>query len=142
MVVFDLQCQAGHRFEGWFEDLNDLKKQLKRGDLSCPVCGEDKVRQVPSGFAISRKGPGRERDDALAALGQAMVRHLREDYDNVGPEFANEALKIHYGASEPRNIRGVSTPDEEKMLEKEGVSFFKFTTVEQPAAKDDKGDDG
>jgi len=48
-----------------------------------------------------------------------------ENFEDVGPQFAKEALKIHYGASEARNIRGVSTAEEEKMLKEEGVDFFK-----------------
>jgi len=32
---------------------------------------------------------------------------------------------MHYGVSEARNIRGVSTKEEEKTLIEEGVQFFK-----------------
>jgi hypothetical protein len=43
-------------------------------------------------------------------------------------------LKIHYGASAPRNIRGVSTPREEKTLKDEGIQFFKLP---MPSTKED-----
>ena len=43
-----------------------------------------------------------------------------------------EALKIHYGATEPRNIRGVSTPAEEEILKEEGIEFFKIPTTLPP----------
>jgi Uncharacterized protein conserved in bacteria len=57
-----------------------------------------------------------------------LDEYLRDNFDDVGSGFATEAMKMHYGASEPRNIRGVSTEDEEKQLKKEGVSFFKVGT--------------
>jgi hypothetical protein len=125
MIVFDLKCGQGHAFEGWFDDLKDLEAQIKKGLVSCPVCGSEQVRRVPSAFAIS-KGRGQD-DHAKAAklLGQSLQRYFMENFEDVGPQFAKEALKIHYGASEARNIRGVSTAEEEKMLKEEGVDFFK-----------------
>jgi len=50
---------------------------------------------------------------------------VQKNFDDVGCNFAQEALKIHYGAVEPRNIRGVSTKEEEKTLKEEGIEFFK-----------------
>jgi hypothetical protein len=41
-------------------------------------------------------------------------------------------LKIHYGVTEARNIRGVSTQEEEKTLKEEGVRFFKVPMPEMP----------
>ncbi|MCK5312262.1 MAG: DUF1178 family protein, partial [Desulfobacteraceae bacterium] len=46
-----------------------------------------------------------------------------------------EALKMHYDASEPRNIRGTTTKDEDKLLEKEGIP-----TIKVPLLKDPKED--
>ncbi len=128
MVVFDLQCAAGHTFEGWFDDLKDLKSQVRRGLLTCPVCGESSVRQVPAGFAIARSKGGRrdEQQDMQRALGAAVRNYFINNFEDVGTGFAKEALKMHYGVSQARNIRGVSTEQEEKVLRREGVDFFKF----------------
>lgn len=129
MVVYDLQCELGHTFEGWFDSPKDLKAQIKKGLVTCPVCGGGQVRQVPAGFAIGKPGSGGEgpgQQQVSQALGKAFVRYLKDNFEDVGPRFATEALKIHYGAAESRNIRGVSTPDEEKMLQDEGVGFFKL----------------
>jgi hypothetical protein len=61
----------------------------------------------------------------MAYLGKKIVEYVEKNFDDVGCEFTKEALKIHYGASEPRNIRGVSTDEEEKTLKEEGIEFFK-----------------
>ena len=57
---------------------------------------------------------------------------MKNNFDDVGCDFAKEALKIHYGAVEPRNIRGVSTSQEEKVLRDEGIQFFKIPMPTPP----------
>lgn len=126
MIVFDLQCDRGHAFEGWFESLEDLEAQCRRKLVTCPVCGAAKVRRVPSSFGLAKRRSEPDHETAARLLGQALNRHLRENFEDVGARFANEALKIHYGVTPSRNIRGVSTPKEEDVLKKEGVEFFKF----------------
>ncbi len=136
MIVFDLKCDQEHPFEGWFDDLKDLEGQLKRGLVSCPVCGSEQVERVPSTFGIA-KGGGGQPDHEMAAkmLGQSLKRYFVENFEDVGPGFAKEALKMHYGASEPRNIRGVSTEEEEKVLKEEGIDFFKVGPMDPDEVK-------
>lgn len=38
MKVLDLQCDAGHVFEGWFGSEQDYQHQLARSLVSCPMC--------------------------------------------------------------------------------------------------------
>jgi len=39
MRVFDLECDQGHLFEGWFRSSEDYVKQQTEWQLACPVCG-------------------------------------------------------------------------------------------------------
>jgi hypothetical protein len=48
MLVVDLSCPHGHRFEGWFGSADDLASQQARGLVSCPVCGDLRVQRLPS----------------------------------------------------------------------------------------------
>jgi len=128
MIAYDLQCSEGHAFEGWFEDADAYEAQRKEGLLTCPVCSDGRVARVPSAFAIGRKPAGAESeiDAAAREIGRRMVDFVEKNFHDVGCDFAKEALKIHYGAAEPRNIRGNSTEAEEKTLTEEGVRFFKL----------------
>ena len=130
MIAYDLQCSNGHRFEGWFEDSQTYDRQNCQGLVSCPVCEDTAISKLPSTFAIKgTAGPSaanRGDKDAMAALGKQIVDYVENNFDNVGADFAQEALKMHYGVCEPRNIRGVSTPQEEETLKSEGVDFYKF----------------
>lgn len=131
MIAYDLRCQNGHTFEGWFKDAEEFKKQQCSGLIACPVCEDTAIARIPSTFAIKgtpAQAPVPQQNvnvDPRTVL-QAMQQFVDKHFDNVGTEFAKEALKIHYGVGEPRNIRGVSTPKEEETLRKEGVEFFKF----------------
>ncbi len=137
MIAYDLKCANGHVFEGWFDDLEAYEQQKEKGLICCPVCEDDHIERMPSMFAIKtssgteRKIPGEE--GQLEQLEKQMANYIEKNFDDVGSNFAKEALKIHYGASEPRNIRGSSSQEEEKILRKEGVKFLKLPV---PASHD------
>jgi hypothetical protein len=130
MIAFDLKCVNGHTFEGWFEDSRAYDEQKKKGLITCPVCSETMVSKIPSTFAIKGSQPSTSDRNSkpmeLKNIDQEIIDYVDKNFDNVGSDFAKEALKIHYGVKEPRNIRGVSTEEEEKTLKKEGIQFFKI----------------
>lgn len=131
MIVFDLSCEDGHRFEGWFADATECERELSENSVECPLCGNKNVSRAFSPFAIKSA----TRADGPPALPNPMelIKHISDmvkaNFHDVGSKFATEALKIHYGVSEARNIRGVSTQAEEKMLKDEGVEFIKVPVL-------------
>ena len=129
MIAYDLQCVNGHSFEGWFEDETSYLDQKNNGLVTCPLCDDTAVSRIPSAFAIksSSSGSGSKLSaEALANIGNQVAEYVEEHFDNVGADFAKEALKMHFGVSEPRNIRGTSTQEEEKTLQEEGIEFYKI----------------
>ncbi len=129
MIAYDLQCANGHNFEGWFEDHKAYETQEKKGLISCPVCHDTSVLRLPSTFAIKASPAiknSAEKSADLEKISEKVVDFVEKNFDDVGSDFAKEALKMHYGVSEARNIRGFSTKEEEKTLKKEGVQFFKI----------------
>lgn len=133
MIVFDLECAQGHCFEGWFDSIEAFEKQNSQGLVSCPICGDTNVRRVLSPVALKKRGqaqPPTEEESAnqidYKRLAQEVVKYVQENFEDVGPKFAAEALKMHYGVTEPRNIRGSATEEEEKILKEEGIEFFKI----------------
>jgi len=139
MIIFDLACTRGHRFEGWFASGEAFDRQQAGGQVRCPVCDDDTVSRLPSAHvAVSKSArvpapvapPAApvptEAADATAGLPPEVVAKLREIVratENVGPRFPEEARRIHYNESPARAIRGQASPEEADSLREEGIDF-------------------
>ena len=130
MIAFDLRCSNGHSFEGWFKDLESFNEQGSRGMIICPFCKSNRVSRELSPVAIkSPRGderPQQEDTPDYRKLAMGIMEYIQKNFEDVGTDFAKEALKIHYGVTEKRDIRGSATTEEEKTLKEEGIKFFKF----------------
>jgi hypothetical protein len=129
MIAFDLRCSNGHSFEGWFKDLESFNEQDSRDMIICPICKSNKVSRELSPVAIkSVRGEERPQQNKpdYRQLAMGVMEYIRNNFEDVGADFAKEALKIHYGVAEKRDIRGSATDEEEKTLKDEGIKFFKF----------------
>jgi hypothetical protein len=131
MIAFDLVCSNGHKFECWFKDSDSFEEQKSCGLVNCPICNDDRVEKAFSPFTIKRNG-GKKKGaaDPYRAL-QAVQEYLDKHFEDVGVDFTKEALKIHYGESKKRNIKGTATSDEEDLLKEEGVAFVKVPILKR-----------
>ena len=126
MVVYDIRCSHDHVFEAWFPDSAAFDTQAGAGHVTCPTCGDTRVVRAPMAPNISTgKGDAKRRElaeQAVKALTN-MREFIEQNCDDVGGRFAEEARKIHYGESAPRNIYGSATGDEAEALKDEGIEF-------------------
>jgi hypothetical protein len=126
MIKYALLCADGHDFEGWFASSSGYERQAEAGQIACPVCGGGKVSKamMAPNIATSEKrdgvGPPPVPREVVEML-RAVRRHVVENADYVGPRFAEEARKIHFGETEPRGIYGEATVTEAKALLNDGV---------------------
>lgn len=128
MVIYDLSCEHGHRFEGWFKSADDLVEQQQGHLLNCPVCGSSEVVKLPTASRINRRHPKEDLSpdklsDIEGSLREKIYKYVDDNYDDVGNQFPEEARKIHYGETEQRNIRGTASQDEVNELHEEGVNI-------------------
>ncbi len=123
MIVYRLTCKREHEFEAWFRDSAACDAQIAEGQVVCPHCGDARVQKSLMAPNVAPKpaedGPARRH----RAMLQALRRHVEENCDYVGPRFAEEARRIHYGETDPHGIYGETTPDEAEALADEGVEF-------------------
>lgn len=152
MISFDLCCDQGHSFEGWFASSSDYEIQNTTGLLTCPVCGESSVHKMLSVPNVGRKGnrQGQQTQpmststplpDTVPAAGQmvnapvspevmaeivqkvaAAQAEMLENSQWVGRQFAETARAIHYGESDDRLIHGEASRQEAEALAEEGVA--------------------
>jgi hypothetical protein len=146
MIVYDLACPAGHRFEGWFASGEEFARQQQRDLLRCPVCDDAKVERLPSARVAVSKGaspaapapavetasPPSPGGEAISGIPQDVITKLREivrNTENVGRRFPEEARKIHYEEVPARAIRGQASPEEAKALRDEGIDFASLPPI-------------
>lgn len=139
MIVFDLSCPAGHRFEGWFASSDDFGDQQRRGFLSCPHCGSAGVEKAPMAPAVPRKGNqvavrtapsaqpvagGKAPPELQEIMGKlaAMQAEVLKTSQWVGDKFAKESRAMHYGEREAGPIHGQASLAEAKELFEEGIA--------------------
>ena len=124
MIVYNLRCKNGHEFEGWFKDSAAFDGQAKAGRVVCPVCESKSVGKAIMAPAVAGAKKPTATDGETKKMRQFMTglrKYVQENADYVGPKFAEEARKIHYGESEERHIYGEATLKEAKDLLDEGV---------------------
>ncbi len=78
-------------------------------------------------------GPGRyATDPAGAKVGELMKQlsdlrvQIEKNCDYVGPQFAEEARKMHYGEAEKRNIYGEASDVDARELADEGIEVSRI----------------
>ena len=164
MIVFDLQCEHGHRFEGWFKSSSSFEDQKTRGLLMCPECGTHAVIKAPmapavpaksntlseqlphnqphtaepqpqsEGQAVSNAEPPIEVKKAIKALAKAQAQALKNS-TYVGENFAKEAREMHYGERDEALIHGQASLEEAKELVEEGVPIAPLPLPVAPPEK-------
>ncbi|TNE34887.1 MAG: DUF1178 family protein [Alphaproteobacteria bacterium] len=140
MIVFDLICDEGHRFEGWFGNSQDFADQQECGLVACPQCGSPAISKAPMAPAVPAKGNTRpeptvaadsvpvsnkplpvEVQKALATLAKAQENALKNS-TWVGDKFAEQSRAMHYGEQTEKPIHGRASSEEAKNLLDEGIA--------------------
>src|SRR4051794_3098290 len=149
MIHYDLRCSQEHTFDGWFKDSAAFETLAGRGLGECPHCGDTKVERALMRPAVAKREalpgplpapqpPAAPPPDAVAggplpahlcAMLQRMRAEVEKHCDYVGPDFAEEARKIHRGESDKRGIYGETSPDQAEALAEEGIEFSRIPWV-------------
>ncbi|MBS0348946.1 MAG: DUF1178 family protein [Proteobacteria bacterium] len=135
MIVLDLSCEQGHRFEAWFASSDAFEQQQAGGLVSCPHCGTHQVKRLPSAPYVqtsSHTRPAEPDPQAIAAKLIEALRSAARQSEDVGERFVEEARRIHYGDAEERAIRGQAKPSDMIELIEEGIPILPV-----PPDKDD-----
>ncbi len=164
MIVFDLACSSGHRFEAWFRSGASYDEQADAGALVCPLCGNTDIVKAPMAPRVARSvlrstpsepdtgdaaedtpgapagesaggavlgpvsmpvsGPAERPQSDAEGLAQALNRlraSIEATCEDVGPRFAEEARRIHFGEASQRGIYGEASADDAAALRDDGI---------------------
>lgn len=145
MIHYALQCGQAHAFDGWFASSAAFDAQVERQLVTCPICSDVNVSRGLMAPGLSRKSNAAVTSETaaprpMAVAGPAMpdqlraaLQKLRSDVerncDYVGPDFAEEARRIHAGESEQRGIYGEASPEQAEALAEDGISVARVPWV-------------
>lgn len=139
MIVYDLRCDAGHDFEGWFADREAFGAQSRNAQLLCPYCGETRVERQVSKLRIGSSGEASatsmtssdcaapptsdQRKKALNKLAALQTEMLKQS-QWVGNAFARRARAMADGDEPSATIHGRATVAEAKAMHDDGVAVM------------------
>ncbi|MBL8658556.1 MAG: DUF1178 family protein [Rhodospirillales bacterium] len=158
MIVFDLACASGHRFEAWFLSGASFDEQADAGALVCPLCGNTDVIKAPMAPRVARSARSRAKigqaaeaeasagepgggtaaaaasgpvpapgdrlhvdADVVAKVLSRLRATIESTCEDVGPRFAEEARRIHFGETSERGIYGEASAEEAAALREDGI---------------------
>jgi len=137
MIRYALQCRKGHAFEAWFKSSGAFDEQAKSGKVLCAVCGSKKVEKALMAPNVAVRSedsvpvaqtPANPARDTMRREMMALMRKLRSEVEKnaeyVGPQFADEARKIHHEEAPARGIYGEASPEDVRGLQEEGIEFY------------------
>jgi hypothetical protein len=147
MIKFSLRCSNKHEFESWFQNGAVFEAQTSSGLVLCPICQTSSVAKAIMAPAVARRGRGgpapaceapaaspadppapvallSTADEEVRALIAELRKRILEQSDDLGANFAEEALKIHHGLVPDRLIHGQATFEEAHALVEEGVQIM------------------
>ncbi len=128
MIRYDLRCDQGHDFDGWFRSSEGFDSLRAAGQVSCTICGSTKVTKalMAPGVAVARsdapdlRQPRGEHESALEKLRAEVERNS----DYVGMSFAAEARAMHEGLKPERAIHGEAKLEEARQLLDDGIKVM------------------
>lgn len=137
MVIYDLICPWGHRFEGWFPSADAYETQSKQGLVPCEICGNTRVSKLPSGGhrrgSVPSERPAPSGDQTPLAFSGPLdqvtllkaVRHyVQSHFEDVGDRFAALARQVHFGKAPPKSIFGKVSKEEQEKLAEDEIPYF------------------
>lgn len=123
MIRYDLRCDNGHDFDGWFRSSDGFDGLRAAGQVACAICGSTAVAKAlmaPAARPSDKTRALSPRNPAETALEQ-LRDHVEKNSDYVGLKFADQARAMHDGDMPRRPIHGEARPDDARKLIEDGV---------------------
>jgi len=94
-----------------------------------PAAAAPPPAEAPAGVPAEVKMAGGRMPAQVVAVLQRIRAEVEKTCDYVGPDFADEARKIHHGETEPRSIYGEASEEEAESLADEGIEVGRIPWV-------------
>ncbi|SMO82643.1 DUF1178 family protein [Paracoccus laeviglucosivorans] len=120
MIRYDLRCDQGHDFDGWFRNSEGFEGLRKAGQVTCTHCGSPSVEKALMAPGVSTRDLHTPRTPQETAL-EKLREQVEANSDYVGMSFAAEARAMHEGDAPTRAIHGEARLEDAKKLLEDGI---------------------
>ena len=121
MIKYQLGCAScNYSFEAWFRNSSDYDDQEKSGLLECPSCNSKNISKALMAPNVQTS----EKKVAASVEFLKLKDYIKNNFEDVGSRFADEAIAIANGDSEDRNIYGSISKEDGEILDKEGIDYI------------------
>jgi len=136
MIKYNLKCNNNHEFESWFSNSIEFDNLKRKKLLECIFCFSKKINKSIMAPMISST---KENNYEIKNLNDNQniernkLHHLREfvekNFEYVGKNFSRKVREVYYDKKSNKKIYGITTPDERKNLEEEGIDLLTIPWV-------------
>tara|TARA_B100000575_G_scaffold168737_1_gene135021 strand:- start:11074 stop:11487 length:414 start_codon:yes stop_codon:yes gene_type:complete len=126
MIIFDLNClDCNYKFEGWFDSTNDYSKQKKKNYIKCPSCESNNINKALMAPNLNKKSNSKniKSKRSVSSSITKLKKIIEKNYDYVGDNFTDEAIKMKYGETKERSIYGEATVEQTQKLTEEEIDI-------------------
>lgn len=120
MIKYSLNCaDCENQFEAWFRSSEDYDHQEGQNLIECPIC---ESKSVTKAIMAPRVHTSKKQESVKKELAE-LKKYVRQNFEDVGERFTEEAISMWHGDSEMRDIHGTVTPEDHERLKDEGVPY-------------------
>ena len=137
MIKYNLKCDNDHEFESWFSDSKEFERLKTKKLLECIYCNSKIIKKsimAPmisvsknnnvNKFQIKEKILQKQRNKLIK-----LRNYIEKNFEYVGEDFSKKVREIYYDQKNKKTIYGITTPEERKDLEEEGIDLLSIPWV-------------
>ncbi len=137
MIKYNLKCDNDHEFESWFSDSKEFERLKTKKLLECIYCNSKIIKKsimAPmisvsknnnvNKFQIEEKILQKQRNKLIK-----LRNYIEKNFEYVGEDFSEKVREIYYDQKNKKTIYGITTPEERKDLEEEGIDLLSIPWV-------------
>ena len=130
MIKYNLLCKKCElTFDSWFASSKEYEKLKKKKLINCHSCGSIEVEKnlmapklISKNFNHKHEKKDLIKYQKIKKKINEYQRFIKNNFDNVGENFAYEARSIHYNNEKKhKGIYGTASNQDLKELKEEGI---------------------
>ena len=127
MIKYKLFCKdCSVNFDSWFSSSTEFEKVKRLKLLNCIKCGSKSISKSLMAPNIMKT---KNRSNLIDSSKKLKIKNklreyqkfIKNNFQYVGDNFTYEAISIHYGKKEKKNIYGNASLKDIKELKEEGI---------------------